>query len=267
MQSGFYSATGGMVTQINRLDIISNNLANINTSGFKKDGNVIGTFQRLYQEQRDILPLSNHTKEGAMFLNRAITKVPQIVDDYTNFENGAIIQTGNKLDMALKEKNAFFVIKTDHGVFLTKNGSFSLDAQNNLTTKDGNLVLGSNYFNDQKPIQIAETSRLHIDKDGMIFINNQPINQIMIASVKDMRDLEKVGNNFYKMKKDIPFDQIDSTDMVDVGFLEKSNVNAVMQMIGLIDANRMVGMYQKVMDSQMNDLNSDAINKLASTKG
>jgi len=67
MQSGFYSNTGGMVTQFNRLDVISNNLANLNTNGYKKDDVVIGDFMRLYQEKRDELPLDNNTKEGSKF--------------------------------------------------------------------------------------------------------------------------------------------------------------------------------------------------------
>jgi flagellar basal-body rod protein FlgG len=85
MQTGYYVATGGIVTQFNRLNVISNNLANVNTNGFKQDDIVIGDFERMFKESRDILPLDNNTKESAKFINRALNKVPQVVEEYTNF--------------------------------------------------------------------------------------------------------------------------------------------------------------------------------------
>lgn len=267
MQTGFYVATGGMMTQFNRLDIITNNLSNINTNGYKKDGDVIGTFERLYQEQRDILPLENHTKEGAKFLNRALNKVPRIVEEYTDFEQGALQKTSNPLDIALKDKNSFFVVKTNNNIMLTKDGSFSVDGESNIVTKDGSIVAGANFFKTNQGIKIDPNQDIHVDKDGMIFSGTTPVGQLMIAQVDDYRDLKKVGNNFYQMRENKPFRQIEPNNIVQSGFLEKSNVNAVGQMVGLIEANRMVGMYQKVMDSQMNDMNNDAINKLAATKG
>ena len=65
MQTGYYSAAAGMVTQFNRLDVISNNLANVNTTGYKEDKVIIGDFMRLYKEARDELPLENQTKNLA----------------------------------------------------------------------------------------------------------------------------------------------------------------------------------------------------------
>ncbi|NOR58673.1 MAG: flagellar biosynthesis protein FlgG, partial [Sulfurimonas sp.] len=88
MQSGYYSSAAGMVTQFNRLDTIANNLANVNTIGFKEDNLIVGDFQRLYKEARDELPNGNHSEDGAQFLNRAMTKAPQVVDEYTNFAIG-----------------------------------------------------------------------------------------------------------------------------------------------------------------------------------
>ena len=83
MQTGYYNAAAGMVAQFSRLDNIANNLANVNTAGFKEDNLIVGDFMRLYKEARDELPHANHTKEGAQFLNRAMTKAPQIVEQYT----------------------------------------------------------------------------------------------------------------------------------------------------------------------------------------
>ena len=71
MQTGYYAATGGMVTQFNRMDTIAANLANVNTSGYKKEQLITGDFARLYKEARDELPIKNHTEEAAQYLNRS----------------------------------------------------------------------------------------------------------------------------------------------------------------------------------------------------
>jgi flagellar basal-body rod protein FlgG len=260
MQAGYYNVTGAMVTQFNRVGIITNNLANINTNGYKKDGSVIGTFQRLYDKKRDILPLQNHTVDGAKFLNRAITKVPRIIQDYTEFDIGSFKKTSNPLDVAIKAKNGFFKIKTEYGNLLTKDGSFKLDENGILVTKDGNMVLDTK----NKAIEIT-TNNVVIDKDGTVFGNNQAIATIAIIKARDLAKLSKVGNNLYK-STDLNLYNATSLDLVRSGFVESSNVNAISEMVGLIDANRLVGMYQKVMNSQMDDMNNEAINKLASTK-
>lgn len=65
MQNGFYQATGAMVTQLNRLNVISNNLANVNTAGYKRDNVVIADFKRLYDEEMQNMPIDNHTKQAA----------------------------------------------------------------------------------------------------------------------------------------------------------------------------------------------------------
>ena len=111
MINGFYDATGGMVTQFNRLNVISNNLANVNTPGFKQDDVIIGEYERIFNTKRDILPLENNTKEAAKFLNRNLNKVPIIVEKYTNYSIGNLQKTSNPLDIALKQKNSFFVIE------------------------------------------------------------------------------------------------------------------------------------------------------------
>lgn len=146
MQTGYYSATGGMVTQFNRLDVISNNLANLNTNAYKRDDVVVGDFLRLYQEARDELPLRNHTKEASQFLNRSMDRVPQIVEEYTDRSIGAMKQTGNPLDFALQKPDQFFAIETPNGIRYTRDGAFNVDAEGRLVTKEGFPVLPRDYF-------------------------------------------------------------------------------------------------------------------------
>ncbi len=268
MNNGYYTATGAMVTQFNRLNVISNNLANVNTTAFKKDDVVIADFERIYQEKRDNLPISDHTKKAAKFLNRSIDRVPQISEQYIDFKQSGIRNTGNSLDFALKRKDAFFVVKTPNGLRLTQNGSFSLNKDGNLVTKEGYEVLPASYIkNNAQRINIPENSRVGVDRAGNISTDGEAGEQFYLVSHSDVRQLEKVGNNLYKFDKLNDLRVLKNDDVVSQGFIETSNVNPVIEMTNLIETSRLVGMYQKVMTTHMEDLNSDAITKLATPKG
>ena len=260
MINGYYDAVGAMVTQFNRLNVISNNLANVNTSGFKQDDIVIGDFERLFSEKRNILPLQNNTKEAAKFINRNLNKVPQIVEEYTDFSIGNILKTSNPLDVALTQKNSFFVIDAN-GQKITRAGDFSLDSQGYLVTKEGFKVLDTK----NKPIKIPLNAKnITIDKNANIYADGNKIATIKIVSIDDLHTIKKVGN---KMWDFVPGSEtINTTNTTLQGFLEKSNVNPVTEMTELIETNRLVERYQKVMTTFMDDLNRDAIEKLANVR-
>lgn len=266
MQNGYYQATGAMVTQFNRLNVITNNLANVNTIGYKRDDVVISDFERIFQEKRDILPVENHTKPGAKFLNRTIDRVPQISQTYTDFSMGGMKSSGNVLDFAITKTEAFFLVDTKNGVRLTKNGSFNLDSDGFLVTKEGYKVLQSGYTQDDKGITLPQNAKITADKDGNLYANNELISKIYIAQPRDIRRLEKEGDNLFKLENLNDMTELDDGGVVRQGFTQISNVNPVTEMVGLIETNRLVDMYQKVMTSHMNDLNQDAIQKLATIK-
>ena len=278
MQNGFYAVTGAMVTQFNRLDHISNNLANLNTNGFKRDDQVIGDFMRLYQIVQDELPIKNHTKEAAKFLNRSLNRVPRIVENYKDFSLGSMVKTGNKLDLALGEENLFFVVDTPDGYKLTKNGAFVLNENGEMVTKDGYIVLSKEYFKNSQPIELPLNAvDIMIDKSGRVeYLDqtafNEPVyvNDIMIVRVDDLTSLKPIGDNLFAFDSDddpiLHMRIVDNPISVYQGVLEKSNVNPVREMSALIETNRLVEMYQKAMTTQMDDINKDAITKLASVR-
>lgn len=273
MQTGYYAATGGMVAQFNRLDTIAVNLANANTVGYKKDQLITGDFARIYKEARDVLPLENNTIEGAQYLNRSLSRVPQITDAYTDFSLGSIQATGNTLDIALGKEGQFFAVKTPQGIRLTRNGIFTLDNEGRLLNKEGHEVLGDDYFKSNTGIKLnPQDSIVNIDKDG-VFSTNIPDTTQMIAGKKlmiiepqNLRLLVKEGDNLYIPDPQESFIPVAQSGSVMQGFVEKSNVNAVNEMIALVESNRLVGMYQKAMDAQMNDMNRDVIEKIATTR-
>ncbi|NPA66894.1 MAG: flagellar hook-basal body protein [Epsilonproteobacteria bacterium] len=271
MQTGYYQAAAGMVTQFNRLDVIANNLANVNTAGYKQDDVVVGDFMRLYKEARDELPLENNTKESAKFYNRTMARAPQVVDEYTNFGEGNLEKTDNTLDVALTKENLYFLVKTPQGIRLTRDGSFTTNAEGKLVTKQGYEVLPSNYFSGAGgSIELnSEEDIVTIDKNGQILTNTpNTLNmtqkaKLFIFEPDNPKYLKKEGDNLFVYENESEYKPVENSGAVKQGFVEKSNVNAVKMMTELIETNRLVGMYQKAMDTQMNEMNRDAIDKLA----
>jgi flagellar basal-body rod protein FlgG len=270
MQNGYYQAVGAMATQFHQLEITSNNLANVNTSGFKRDAAIVGSFERLIQEKRDEMNLENHTQKAAKFFNRTINHTPSIVEKFTNFSSGTIKLTGNSLDFALKEGDLFFAVDTPQGVKLTQQSSFVLDEKGFLSTKDGYKLLSSNFNSGgERYIQYPEDSEVNADKSGNLYKKGEKFSAIYIGRVENLKELKKEGDNLYALgDKDLK-DNITPMIGVDVlsqGSVVMSNVNAVNEMVSLIESNRLVEMYQKVMTSHMDDLNRDMITKIAPTR-
>ncbi len=269
MQNGYYQVTGAMVAQFNRLDVISNNLANVNTSGFRRDSVVIGDFERIYQQKRDELPLQNHTKEAAKFFNRTLNRVPRVVDGYTDFSSMRLRYTGNKLDFALKEPDLFFLVETPNGVRLTQQSSFDINSEGDIVTKEGYRLLPDNFVNTTvRNIHVPQGSALYLSDDGTLSMDGQKLARLFIARVKNTGMLEKEGDTLYKMA-DIGKNIVQVNDggaYVKQGYQQISNVNAVEEMVSLIETNRLVEMYQRVMTTHMDELNKDAITKLTTTR-
>lgn len=270
MQTGYYSSAAGMITQFNRLDTIANNLANVNTLGFKQDNAVIGDFMRVYKDARDELPLENNSQDAAQYINRAMTRAPQIVDSYTDQSVGNMQETSNPLDFALTREGLFFAVKTPQGVRLTRDGAFTLSDEGKLVTKQGYEVLPNDYFAAGNSITVnVEDSIIEADKNGQLYTNlpNQSKlglnSKLFIAQPDNIKMLKKEGDNLYKYDDIATTNSLEESGGVLQGFVEKSNVNAVKMMTQMIETNRLVGMYQKVMDTQMNDMNRDAIEKIA----
>ena len=269
MQNGYYQVTGAMVTQFNKLDVISNNLANVNTSGFRRDNVVIGDFERIYQEKRDELPLQNHTKEAAKFFNRSINRVPRIVEEYTDFSSMRLRHTGNTLDFALKEPDLFFMVETPNGVRLTQQSSFDINSEGDLVTKEGYRLLPDTFINStDRRIHVPQGKALYLSDDGTLSVDGDKLARLFIARVKNTKMLDKEGDTLYKMP-DVEQNIVQINDQgayVKQGYQQISNVNAVEEMVSLIETNRLVEMYQRVMTTHMDELNKDAITKLTTTR-
>jgi len=268
MQNGYYQAAGAMVTQFNRLDVTTNNLANVNTSGYKKDDVVIGDFERLYREARERMPLANQTKKAAKFINRTLDRVPHIVERTIDFTPANVRHTGNPLDLALQGGDLFFAVDTPNGVRLTQQSSFTLDHEGTIVTKEGYRLLPADFMrSNERKITLPENATILIDPEGNIKNGDQPVGQIFIGRVDNLKALKKEGDNLLTMENLAEnLTQMEKGNFVKQEYMTLSNVNAVKEMTSLIEINRLVEIYQKIMTSHMDDLNRDAITKLATPR-
>lgn len=274
MQGGYYNSVGGMVTQINRLDVIANNIANANTTGFKRDDVVIGDFLRLYEQAKEFLPIKDHTKDAAKFYNRSLNRVPQIVENFTDHKVGAMLLTENPLDFALSRENLYFMVETPSGIAYTRDGAFMLNGQGRLVTKEGYPVLPREYLDAPQYIDFIDGMQVEVDSNGNIYmraLNNEELGEMAlvanlgIVAFENPKYLKKTGDNLYTYPQERSNERgaLEQSGAVRQGFLEKSNINVVHEMTGLIETNRLVEAYSKVLKTHMDELNTEAITKLA----
>ena len=218
MNQGTYALSAAMINQLNRTDVISNNLANLNTNGFKEDNVVEGSFN--YYLQRAKEEKFEPTKYSTI-----TNTIPKIDGDFMKAEVGSIVETNNPLDFALKTNDVFFQIRDKNGeILLTRDGSFK-NINGFLSTFDGKQVLDAN----KQPIAIVE--------------NFEP--QIALVQTA-FSNLDKIGNNNYKTNDATQVKPVNDNDQFLVlGAIEKSNINAVSAMVALIDSQRRLEQAQK----------------------
>ena len=236
MNQGTYPLAASMINQFNRLDQISNNLANINTNGFKQEGTTETTFNYYLQraQEENIVP----TK-----INTVTNNIPKIDAKFINSEMGPIAMTGNALDFALNDPDTFFKIQNANGdIVYTRDGSFK-NLDNFLVDGNGNHVLNS----DNEPIVVEDNFASQIGVTKIAYTN-----------------LEKIGDNTYMPKNLNEMEIFENNDSLLVnGAIEKSNVNSVSSMVELIDAHRRFDQSQKAVKS-IDELNASLIEKIGS---
>jgi flagellar basal-body rod protein FlgF len=215
---GFIESVESMLGQERRLEQISNNLANVDTGGYKKDE--LGFQEMLYR---------------AASGRQRVGKTVKIMTDHAA---GPSTGTGNPFDLAISGAG-FFQIQTPEGIRYTRAGNFQLDGQGQLVTANGYPVLG-----DGGPV-VLNNGEATVAQDGAIFINGEQINRLAIVDFADRGALLKEGLNNYRLREDgqevAPLDY-----RIDQGYLEGSNVNVVQAMTEMIDLHRMYEAQQKM---------------------
>lgn len=226
-----------MIAQTTKNDIISNNLANIDNVGFKREQ----AFFEMVSEKM-----------------QADTKLRV----ETDFSQGRLEETNNGLDLAISGRG-FFAVQTEDGVAYTRDGHFKLDEYGTMRTSGGHMVLGQNGAIVLTADELVPKN-IVISKTGEIFVNDELQDRIYVADFENTTDMKKAGGNLFVADENmVEFEAMNSE--IKQGFLEKSNVNPVEEMMGLIEVQRQFESTQKMVRA-LDDTFRSAVNQLGEYK-
>ena len=239
MQESSYSAVFGALTQQHRLDTIANNLANVNTAGFKADKlSFRDTFRRY---AHDLLDPNTTLREKVPWPQGNVLAQPRIGERVIDLSQGAMRSTGNPLDLAIAG-DGFFRVQTPDGEFLTRQGVYHRSAEGFVVDGHGNQLLG-----EGGPLQLPEGGQLLIDAQGQVSVDGEIIDLLSVVRVDDPRDLEKVGHSMLRVRPESGVQPVPAEDAtVEQGFLEGANVEVVSEMVNMIETLRAFEAYQKM---------------------
>lgn len=256
MFKGFYTAASGMLTQQRKTEMLTNNVANSNTPGFKADRSSIRTFPELLQKsvEKSLSGATKKTEIGSLatgvYMQEAIP----------NFVQGDMKDTGLKTDIALidinvpgneenKNGSIFFNVQNAEGdIHYTRNGNFTLDGQGFLTTSNGYNVLDEN----NNAIQLSNEN-FTVSDDGVITGSDGETFRLGISYTDNPQGLIKEGNGLYQQAEGEALDNAYTAAgvnfQINQGYLETSNVDASKSMTEMMTAYRSFEANQKILQA------------------
>jgi flagellar basal-body rod protein FlgG len=222
-------------------DVIVNNIANAATPGFKKDGVVISPFD-------EVLSAATRRIKGSETLYQS-PLASATVEGYTDFSQGSRKFTNRDLDVAINGEG-FFAVQTPEGIRYTRNGSFALGSDSQLTMSGNpdHLVLGAG----NAPIAFPNTGGdVFVDRQGTITLGGSNVGRLQVVNLETPGRLSKVGDNLFAAPDDAsPSPAADGSYTIAQKTLEMSNVNIVEEMVSMIINQRHYQIGQKMIQSQ-----------------
>ena len=241
MIKGLYTAWSGMRNEQNRMDVVTNNLANVNTTGYKKEGSVSQPFS-------DVLGLKIKDMSEAPFTTRGLGTLNlgvKLGETYVDWSQGPFRVTDETFDFALSG-NGFFMIEYTNkapnirrdeanqtNVMYTRDGNFTLRQDGTLVTQEGDYVLDPDGNRIVLDPLVLDTS---VNRMGQIWQNGEVVAQIGITDFENYDTLWRYGENFFEPTEDAV--QIPATAQIIQGYLEQSNVSTVDEMVNMIAVQR-----------------------------
>lgn len=283
MIKGLYTSAMGMLMQEAELNVTTNNLANVNTKGYKRDRLTVEEFPHLLEKRLHDTKLDPGQK---FYLPPVIGGLGSgvIMDRVTtDHEGGTKVETENMTDFAISGK-AYFMVQTPRGLRFTRDGQFEVNAKNELVTKQGYQVLGfrGNGFRHQamvrkddqgeivalpgtRPVTVTDPTHFKVNLNGEIMGADFNIAKVVF---KNTNSMEKDGNNVFKVLKDAELKEIalyDTDSPMHQGFLEESNVNMVREMVHMIRIQRAYEANSKILTG-IDDVSGQAVRQLGTLR-
>lgn len=256
MLKGLRTAETAMNIQLNKTNVLANNLANVNSAGFKRVLTQVSEQQAgtgpVDQDLRDAPAAGELPRPSGADLRDLILDVRAPID----MTQGTLRATGRATDVALKGDGMFQVSK-DGQTYLTRSGAFTMNAQRQLVTMAGDPVLGAG-----GPVTVPE-GELLIRGDGTLVVDGAEIDRLNVMDVPDPGRLQHVGETLFKTPAGMPAVAVAAEAVaMEQGMLEESNVNPIDTMVGMIAAQRAFEMGAKILQAEDRTLDQ-GINKLA----
>jgi len=236
------------------MNMIANNLANVNTNGYKRDTVAFKDTMAYYAHDEIREPLMN-CRSKPLFPEPKNLARPRLAVSQTDFSQGSLYYTGNPLDVAIAG-DAFFQFETPQGTFLSRQGGFLLAADGTIVTPHGYPVRGT----AGNIVIPPEARHVHISEDGQVFADDADLGSFALVTVTDHKALEKLGQNMYKLRQGTSAAERPiavNEARVAQGYIEKANVEVVSEMVNMIEVQRLFEAYQKVIQT------SDSIDRQA----
>jgi flagellar basal-body rod protein FlgF len=261
MLRGIYTGASGMIAQQARMDTVANNLANADKTGYKKDLAIFKAFpdmiiRRVNDDGVGIVPAGSY--DTMPIVGKLGTGV-EVNEVYTDFQQGSLQRTENPFDLAL-EGRGFFTVATERGERYTRDGGFTVNSEGILVTKNGNPVLGengqikvqANNFMINARGEILVNAAISLDSRDVVSMENNNwedpvvIDKLKIVDFENIREIKKEGDALYRETEFSGPPIPPENAKVVQAFLEKSNINAVTEMVDMIDVQRAYEANQKV---------------------
>ncbi len=248
MVKGLYTAYTGMVNEQRRLDTLTNNLANSNTTGYKKEGATAQSFDdelaiRIKDTSSNLMP----RRMGV--INMGV----DIGETYTDYSQGSFKITDKPADLALSGQGFFAIEFTDKlgntSIKYSRDGEFQVDREGYFRTADGDYLLNMNAAMDSQTgqdahLRIDPLQDYSINQQGYVYQNGQMVGQVGFVDFADYNYLEKYGENFVQPVEGGEI--IASNAEIEQGALESSNVNIVDELVSMITIQRAYEAGQKM---------------------
>jgi flagellar basal-body rod protein FlgF len=241
MDSGFYAACAALMARSQALDLVANNLANTSTPGYRGQANIFRSF------------LATAAGHPGSKLNQAVNDFGISGGSQMDLTQGNLEHTGNDLDFAVQGPG-FFEVKTANGSVYTRNGNFQVSAQKQLTTAQGDPVMG-----DQGSIRIVG-GPVTVSADGTISVNGAVAGKVKLVEFPPGTNLESVGKTYYGAPAQSGTPAKQST--IAQGSLESSNVNPVAGAVELVAVQRYAEMMQRALSMFHSEFNRIATEDL-----
>jgi len=223
------------------MSTIANNLANVNTTAYKKDTMAFhDVFTRFAHD--NVVTTKSFLRDKDMFPDPNIMAKPRLSEQAVDFSQGGLQKTGNPLDLALSGEGVFRV-QAPEGILYQRAGNFAVDVNGTLVNKDGHPIMV-----DGGQLNIPAGAEVTVDSGGGIYLDGQPSGNLDLVTFDTIGKLERVGSNMFRAPEGAA-EQPPEDLTVQQGFLEKGNVEVVTEMVSMIESQRSFAMYAKVMQN------------------